>query len=225
MSLSQLWVVGGSGAGTQTLEAGYQTSNRFSDNLPHLFIYSTSDGYATGCYDLDCPPATRFVKTSNVLNFGSVLTNTSTTAGTQIEGCLAFYRDPVNGNWILFYVDPAGNHTQSGYYPKANFGTGQLSRNATFLEFGGEIAYLGARTSHTATDMGSGQFAKTGFRNAAYRRNLKYIDLNGVIQNVSFSTSAIANAGCYSLSSVTTPGNATWGTYLYFGGSGYSITL
>ncbi|MEQ1637112.1 MAG: neprosin family prolyl endopeptidase [Methylococcales bacterium] len=75
MSLSQLWVLGGSGTGLQSLEVGYQVSNRFTDTLPHLFIYSTTDGYATGCYDLSCPAATRFVKTSNVLDFGGALTS------------------------------------------------------------------------------------------------------------------------------------------------------
>jgi hypothetical protein len=105
--------------------------------------------------NLDCG---QFIKTSNILNIGGVLPS-STLSGAQIEGTLAFYRDPATGNWILFFVDSAGNYIQSGYYPASTYGSGQLSHYTQFIEFGGEIyAPVPAATS---TDMGSGKFSNT----------------------------------------------------------------
>lgn len=222
MSLSQLWIAGGSGSETQTVEAGYQVlPNQYNgDTHPHFFIYYTADNYnATGCYNLDCPIATRFVKTSNIIDIGGIVAS-STVGGTQVEGTVAFYRDPATGNWILFYVDTAGNLTQSGYYKAANFGQGQLSRNGTFVEFGGEI-YTSGGVTHTTTDMGSGQFSSAGYSNAAYQRNLKYMNLSGVIQNVTNPWNFVTNSGCYSLTAGT---NASWETSFYFGGPGYSAS-
>ncbi|MEQ1637113.1 MAG: neprosin family prolyl endopeptidase [Methylococcales bacterium] len=141
--------------------------------------------------------------------------------GAQIEGTLAFYRDPANGNWILFYVDPVGNFIQSGYYKKANFGTGQLSRNADRVDFGGEIAFRSpGGTTHTTTDVGSGQFSNAGYGNTAYQRNLKYMNLSGVIQNVVYSGIGVTKSGCYNVTDAT---SATLGTSFYFGGPGYII--
>ena len=71
-SLSQIWVVGGSGSGRQTVEAGWQVyRNRHLGAHPknaHLFIYSTQDNYQdTGCYDLDCDD---FVQTDSSVVIG-----------------------------------------------------------------------------------------------------------------------------------------------------------
>lgn len=56
-SLSQLWVLGGTGASTQTVEAGWNVfpSLYQNDARPHFFIYYTADNYGnTGCYNLTC---------------------------------------------------------------------------------------------------------------------------------------------------------------------------
>lgn len=119
----------------------------------------------------------------------------------------------------LFYWDPAiPGYVDIGYYPASLFGTGQLSQNATFIEFGGEVAISGG-TPHSITDMGSGQFSTDGYLYAAYQRNLEYMDLNGVIQNFSHTYEDVTNSGCYSLTEGTTP---NWGSSFYFGGPGYN---
>ena len=213
MSLSQLWVAG-TGTVTQTAEVGYQVlPAKYGDYLPHLFIYYTADSYqSTGCYNLDCPA---FVKTSNILNIGGVVAS-STVFGTQFEGTVAFYRDPATGNWILYYVDSAGNYIQSGYYPAATYGQGQLSQHANLIEFGGEIA-TPAPATITSTDMGSGQFSSAGYGRAAYQRNAKYMGLNGTIYNVGAVQPIVTTPACYTL----TPGsNPAWGSSFYFGGPG-----
>lgn len=213
MSISQLWLAGGTGYGLQTAEVGYQVlPMKYGDHLPHLFIYYTADGYhSTGCYNLDCG---QFIKTSNILNIGGVLPS-STLSGAQIEGTLAFYRDPATGNWILFFVDSAGNYIQSGYYPASTYGSGQLSHYTQFIEFGGEIyAPVPAATS---TDMGSGKFSSAGYGQSAYQRNIKHMDVNNIIQNFMPSSSSVTQPSCYTLTLGTNP---SWGSSFYFGGPG-----
>ncbi len=216
-SLTQLWVVGGTGGATQTVEAGAQVYPSFyGDYLPHFFIYFTADNYVTtGCYNLSCGA---FVQTSNVLPIGGAVPS-STSGGTQYEGTIAFYRDPSTHNWILFRWDGT-SYIQSGFYPVELFGSGQLTANGTLVEFGGEI-YSTHTTTHTGTDMGSGQPPNAGYGYAAYQRNLKYMNLSGTVLDFPAVT-YMTNPGCYDAALTTTSG---WGSAFYFGGPGYSPTL
>lgn len=221
LSLSQLWIAGDLVDGfvtkdTQTIEIGYQVLPiLYGDNNPHLFIYYTADGYRdTGCYNQDCPG---FVQTSNILDLGGTIPG-STLGGNQIEGTIAFYRDPSTGNWILFYVDSAGNYIQSGFYNASIFGSGQLSQHGDFIQFGGEVTKTDDAI-HTTTDMGSGAFPNAGYSNAAYQRNLKYMDLNGVVRAVTSTDVRVTNSNCYTLTEGTNP---SWGTSFYFGGPGFN---
>lgn len=217
MSLTQLWLAGGSGSATQTVEVGIQVlPSKYGDYLPHLFIYYTADNYnKSGCYNLDC---SGFIKTSDILPIGGVIPS-SVSGGTQVEGTLAFYRDPSTGNWILYYFDGT-NYTQSGYYPKALFGKGQLSQYAQYVKFGGEI-YSPTSTPHTTTDMGSGSFPSGGYKYTAYQRNLKYIDSQSAVHDFSKTVSYIDNTSCYN---ITTGTDTTWGSSIYFGGPGKSTS-
>ncbi len=217
MSLTQLWMVGGSGSATQTVEVGVQVlPSKYNDYLPHFFFYTT-DYYsnpgtlASGCYNNDCGG---YISTSNI-SPGLALPS-STPGGAQVEGNFTFARDPSTGNWLLLYFDGVA-YTQLGYYPMAIFGTGQMSQYAQWVEFGGEI-YSATPGSHTTTDMGSGQFPSAGFGNAAYQRNLIYMDTVGTIHPFA-GWGTITNANCYNIASGTDP---TWGYSIYFGGPGYS---
>lgn len=221
-SLTQLWLAGGADRPAdplQTVETGSQVyPDKYGNTSPTLFIYWTADGYDhTGCYNLDCAA---FVQTSNVLPIGGSLSS-STSGGTQMEGTLAFYRDPANGNWVLFYFDGT-SYIQSGYYPSALFGTGMLSRKAQRLVFGGEVAYpLNPSVTHTTTAMGSGAFPRAGYGAAMYQRGLKYMTLAGSVVDYPAATSyrSVTNAACYD---ITMHSDAFWGGYIFFGGPGYS---
>ncbi len=220
MSLSQLWMVGGSGSATQTVEVGSQVlPSKYGDYLPHFFIFYTTDNYsnpgtlASGCYNNDCGG---FVQLTNILPIGGALPS-STLGGTQMEGTVAFYRDPATGHWWLYYFDGT-TYTESGYYPKSLFGTGQMSQYAQWVEFGGEI-YSATSGSHTTTNMGSGQFPSAGYSYAAYQRNLIYMDTAGTVHPYTGGYESITNANCYNLTWGT---NTAWSSSIYFGGPGYS---
>src|SRR5207244_4070087 len=68
-SLSQIWVVRGSGANLETVETGWQKYRDFyGDYRPRLFIYFTPDNYGSGgCYNLSC---NAFVQVNNSVYIG-----------------------------------------------------------------------------------------------------------------------------------------------------------
>ena len=196
----------------------------YQDNLPHLFIYFTADGYqSTGCYNLTCGA---FVQTSNVLAIGGALSS-STFNGPQVEGTLAVYRDPATGNWILFYMDANGNYYQSGYYPAALYGSGQLSQYSTYIKFGGEVA-LDPNYPSVYPQMGSGSnpfFNSIGYGQVAYQRNIKYLDLNSQIQDLAPNMRINSTVMCAYDVELTYGASGygaqpTWGTSIFFGGTG-----
>ena len=132
-SLTQHWYVGGSGTslpGLQTVEIGWQVyPSLYGDTKPHFFIYHTADGYNhTGCYNLTCSD---FVQTSSSIHIGSSIGPVSVSGGSQyeIQIQVQFYQ----GNWWLRY-----GGTAFGYYPKALFHGGQLTKNATVVDYGTE---------------------------------------------------------------------------------------
>nr|XP_027124146.1 uncharacterized protein LOC113740823 [Coffea arabica] len=83
-SLSQIWVVGGGGSSTNTIEAGWTVdADIFVDNKPRLFTYWTRHHYgSTGCYNVGCPG---FVQTSKKMALGANISPVSTYPGPQFD--------------------------------------------------------------------------------------------------------------------------------------------
>jgi len=214
MSLSQIWVVGeGGGEGgaspKQTVEAGWQVDpNHWHSRNAALFIYYTTNNYApgSGCYNLECAG---FVQIANNVYLGGGFDHYSTTGGTQWGFELQYKRDPANGYWWLFYRGP-GAWIPVGYYPKALFGTGQLTRFATKVAFGGEDTGV-----PSALQMGSGAAPTAGFGRAAFQKTIFYIDTSVVSRWATLTAQEIPGPPCYT-TSLGSGGN--WGVWLYFGG-------
>lgn len=211
MSLSQLWVVGGEGQSTQTVEAGWQVyPAKYGTTLAVPFIFFTNANYApgSGCYNLEC---LGFVQVSSAWTFGVPWPagSYSTLGGEQQSITYSWVRDYDTGNW---WLELGG--TWVGYYPRSLFGLGQLSIIATTVAFGGETAGQEPR-SH----MGSGRFAANGFRQAAFQAGVQYYD----VQHQPRSATLIPYAPtplCYTFDLHNgTDGNPT---YFYYGGPGCS---
>jgi hypothetical protein len=222
-SLAQLWVTRGSFSdkSLQTLEAGVQVfPQKYGDNEPHLFVYSTSDAYSgndyhSGCYNLDCG---RFIQTSQdvVLGAGTPLTNLSQTDGPQYEIKLAFEHQ-ANGWWLFVNDEPIG------YYPLYLFSATGVADHADTIDFGGEI--VDDRQTHpgvhTTTLMGSGAFSTGGFGRAAFVRQIFYLDSPTTAQYASALQSGPPDTSpsCYNVSPVAS--DPSWGgPYFFFGGPG-----
>lgn len=210
-SLSQLWVIRGSGTDMQTVEGGWQRYPlKYGDQYARLFIYYTPDAYSTGCYNLDC---SAFVQTNGSIVIGSKFASYSTPGGTQYVNTFRYQKGGTTGSWWF-----ALGTTNIGYYPRSLFDSVGLADKGYRIDFGGEIVDM-VTTRHTMTDMGSGRFPSEGKNYAAYQRNMKYIDTTNTYRTVTLTTSR-TDAYCYDIT--MTSGDASWGTYILFGGPGYS---
>jgi hypothetical protein len=207
-TLSQQWYANGSGAGTQTVEGGWvHYPAKFGSNSV-LFIFSTPNDYASGCYDLEC---SGFVQISSAVALGGSFTNYSTYGGTQWGFGLQWKY--FAGNWWMYYQGSA-----VGYYPGSVFHGGPMAKNAALTEYGGETYTAG----NSWPQMGSGRFASAGWAQAAFQNTIFYIP-----QNVSGGTgvwsslgTAATNPACYTISYTNAATGGSWGTYIYFGGPG-----
>jgi len=215
-SLSQLWIVRGSGSYRETIESGWQVyKDKYGDNKARLFLYFTPDNYGSGgCYNLDC---SGFVQVANNIYIGGGFTHYSSYNSTQYIFKLLWVRDPANGNWWLRY----GN-TWVGYYPNSLFDSNGLKNKGERVSYGGEIIDRQTGGRHTYTNMGSGYFPNLGFGKAAYQRSIRYVDTSYYYHKHSGLFEARDDANCYDVAMHTSTGS--WGTYFYFGGGGYHPT-
>ncbi|MFP2903751.1 neprosin family prolyl endopeptidase [Pyxidicoccus sp. 3LFB2] len=213
-SLSQMWVVRGSGASLETVEAGWQKyRDLYGDDNSRLFIYFTPDNYGSGgCYNLSCGA---FVQVNNTVPIGGRFDSYSVSGGAQREFKLLWFKDGAAGHWWLKYGD-----IWVGYYPRTRFDANGLADRAASIDFGGEIIDNRNLNLHTATDMGSGAYPTAWFGYAAYQRNLMYVSTSNVYTDPSGLTAYRDDAYCYDIALYNDPGN--WGRYFFFGGTGYN---
>jgi hypothetical protein len=190
--------------------------NLYGDFDPHLFIYSTRDGYVrTGCYNNTCGD---FVQVSRSIYPGARYTTVSTYNGPQYEINAQWFKDMDGGAW---WLQVQGQWV--GYYPR-NLYNAAINR-ASVIDFGGEIIDNRNLNLHTSTDMGSGQFPSAWWQKAAYQRLLRYNYTTTTNPNIVWNTSATgltasrSDAACYDIGYYT--GDPNWGSYFFFGGPGY----
>jgi hypothetical protein len=216
-SLSQEWYVGGintrvppcggpQSCSIQTEEVGWVVyPAMFNDENPHFFIFSTPNGYATGCWDNTCGD---FVICSGCDGgvIGASLGPVSILDGSQYESQMRYYF--WEGNW---WVQFESNWV--GYYPGSMYGGGQNSKYAQEIEYGTE----GVGTTVWPPE-GSGQWPSKGWKYAAYQRDLFYTNTSddGIWDNV---TPNISSPHCYSISGPFYDSGA-WNDFFYDGGPG-----
>lgn len=197
MSLSQIWLTGRSRSGyTQSLKVGWNVQPlawRTPKAVP--FIYSTQDGYnQTGCYNLECSD---FVQTSSSVIFGSAFASSSYSVpgGTQPVMSVEWHRGTSTGNWWL-----SVNDRWVGYYPRTLYTGGNLASANQSLVFdaGGEIA---EPDGGPTLPMGSGKFAATGYRHAAFIANMFYLDgrMQSYYSNLPKAQLLVGDPRCYTL--------------------------
>lgn len=215
-SLSQMWVVRGSGDNRETIEAGWQKyRDLYGDYNPRLFIYFTPDNYGDGgCYNLSCGG---FVQVNNSIYIGGKFANVSKHPHPSAARIfkLRWQKDGTAGHWWLKYGD-----IWVGYYPRSKFDSNGLRSKADEVDFGGEITNKPSGGNHTRTDMGSGHFPGAGFGYAAYQRQIRYITTRNVWGTHPSLTESRSDKDCYDIKSFDSSGE--WERYFYFGGPGYN---
>jgi hypothetical protein len=205
-SLSQQWISGGDPL--QTAEAGWQVfPSRYGTNQPVLFVYWTADDYnTTGDYNL-----TYFIQDTNLMYIGQPLSPVSTDGGTEYGFRLTWLRDFFSGNWHLYYQGD-GDLVHVGYFARELYGSGQMSKSATEVAFGGEV-FVGPPWS----PMGSGAPPTAGAQHAAFQKDIGYFTTAGGSSAANLSPFQLTPK-MYSTDIHNEP--STWGTYLFFGGPG-----
>ncbi len=211
-TLSQQWIVGGSGTGMQTVEGGWVHSTRMFGSDAVLFIYFTPDDYSTGCYNLDC---TGFIQTDPTWTLGAGWSHYSSIGGTQYIFTMQWQY--YQGNWWLLLKGGSG-WTDVGYYPGSVYGSGPLaSGNASRTTFGGEVCNGpsgGKCTDPNWPQMGSGNFASAGWQQAAYQHDLFYINSSGTSVWSSL-TPVTESSKCYSTTFTPSSSGGSWGSYIH----------
>ncbi|KAG7574856.1 Neprosin activation peptide [Arabidopsis suecica] len=194
-SLAQTWVVSGNGSSLNTIEAGWQVyPELYDDNNPRFFVYWT---------------------TSNRYTVGGSITTISRYRGTQYDLSILIWKDRKTGNWWL----RVNEKDVIGYWPGSLFSS--LGREATRVEWGGEIINSRTGGRHTTTDMGSGHFADEGFKKASYFRNLKIVDGTNTLREPQGLYLFADKHNCYNIK--TGNGGTSWGTYFFYGGPGRNV--
>ena len=222
-SISQQWYLGSNGDDPlQTVEGGW-----VMDLVKHpertkstLFIYYNADGYSKKtnfhCWNLDCPA---FCQTNHNWFLGGPWDHYSTLGGDQwgFEMQWKLFQ----GNWWLFLKGRQG-YEAVGYYPGSVYRGGQISRNVTQIQYGGEVAnYTGGKSF---PQMGSGIRAEKGWEEAAFQNTVFWIprDEDDGVGIWADLLKHDESAACYSIDIVEAPDSGDWGTYLFFGGAGGS---
>ncbi|KAF5181340.1 Nep-interacting protein [Thalictrum thalictroides] len=181
-SLAQTWVSAGSGFELNTVEVGWMVSfSMYKDTKPRVFVYWTTDGYRTGCYNTACPG---FVQLNERIPVDYHLDHhISTYNGEQYDMRINVFKDPESGNWYLYR-----DLLTIGYWPSAIFD--KLNKKAEEVDWGGEVYYdmnLCRRYKRTRNcpypQMGSGHYPDEGYGRAAYMKELHVIDNPNMIYN------------------------------------------
>lgn len=226
-SLSQIWVVRGSGSDKQTVEVGWQKyKQKYGDTKSHLFIYYTPDNYDTGCYNKDKGCSVFVQLTGTQTTLGGTWSVFSSLGGSQYDVTVRFQFCPVSqcgasAGWWLYYSD-ANISEYVGYYPQSLFDSAGLQDQARFIRFGGEVAWAGG-TPHTTTDMGSSVkpsgTCSSCFGQVAYQKNIQNITTGNVWATPALETRLVTSASCYEALNYS---GGSWGRYVYYGGTGFS---
>jgi len=220
LSFSQQWVLGNvSGSLLQTVEGGWVVYKKRWGSKARLFTIYTADDYGKlSCYNHDCGT---FTQTNSHWYLGGPWDRYSIYGGQQwgFEMQWQLYQ----GNWWLLLRGP-GAFEPVGYYPGKVFNGGPLTRSATDVVFGGEVANISSKPAYHHGPMGSGHFAEEGWTRAAYQNRIFRVIRSSSGENIGVwaALKPILQTwlNCYTMAVTPWQQGGTWGTYMYFGGPG-----
>ncbi|XP_006649130.2 uncharacterized protein LOC102707288 [Oryza brachyantha] len=166
------------------------------------------------CYDFRCPG---FVQVSEVAAIGGRITPVSVYNGPQYVITVMLFQDRKTKDWWLARLDKSSavGFRALGYWPRRLFTS--LQEKATFAFWGGWVR--GPTVSSDPPPMGSGRFAKEGYRKAAFVKAIKIAnrDNNFVNPNAGKGTPVTTRPPCYTVDGF---GVVDAGMHAFFGGPG-----
>ncbi|PQM38381.1 uncharacterized protein Pyn_20311 [Prunus yedoensis var. nudiflora] len=209
---AQIWLKNGPGEAFESVEAGWVV---YGNGASRLFVYWTDSYKSSGCFDLTCPG---FVQTNKDIALGMVLGPVSSKMGPQYQTTFSINKEPSTGNWWV----RIGQNVTVGYFPGELFY--YLTRGAaTLVEWGVEVFSSKVKQNHphTATGMGSGDFASGKLGNACYVKQVRILDYSKQLKYPEWVGTYTDEEYCYSalnyaLSLAQEP-------VFYFGGLGRNL--
>ncbi|XP_017420883.1 uncharacterized protein LOC108330827 [Vigna angularis] len=211
---AQIWLKNSNGPYFSSVESGWTVNPKlYGDFATRLFAYWTRDSYrSTGCFDLTC---SGFVQTGQVA-LGASIGPVSLFYREQYDINVGIFLEPKSGNWYL----KVKNNMAVGYWPGEIVGL--LRHSATSVEWGGQVSSTNIRTKkpHTATQMGSGEFANGLYQQACYMKNVKIMDYSLQLKYPRDVTPVAQEPFCYSALNDARPGVEPM---FYFGGPGQDL--
>ncbi|XP_058073991.1 protein neprosin-like [Magnolia sinica] len=210
-SASKITILSSDGPDASSIQVGWIVHPLlFGDDKTRLFTYWTGDGFnRTGCFNVLCPG---FVQVSKNVVLGADITPLSTYNGTQYIIDLMVYKDPKNGNWWLVY----GNEPV-GYWPTPLF---KNLKEATLIEWGGEVLNTAMGGIHTTTQMGSGHFPYEGPGKSSYFRNILTVDQTNIFRAPDWVVPFSDKPQCYNVRYDGSKIGKDMGYFFFFGGPG-----
>jgi hypothetical protein len=232
--------VAGCGTATQTVEVGWTVDRVINgtDTTPHLFIFATNNGYATGCYnniDTGDGCLTWVPNTGASLAPNSALPASNIAEGFPVDNQLTISIGHIRScrslscpwlGWAVWAgVNTSGPLIYLGYYAQADYMNGGLATGNTGFEIGAEVR------DQTATWL-SPPHVQMGFFPLAfgpnyigYAHKYYYYDVNGTeqsggaffpkaVQGTSTGTSVASGSYAVNTTDSPAPPGPNW---FYFG--------
>lgn len=183
-----------------------------------LFTYYTVNGYGPEGDNLGGwnTENAGWVQVDRDIYPGILFNKHSTRGGAQVECQISYYL--YQGNWWLWVADRWIGYYPGSIFPKNAKGEG-ISVKADHAWYYGEVAQSES-AAKTTTDMGSGEYANTGYGKAAYVRNIVMFDLNDQAVNFDAKNIVVAEPTMYSLETHWNSGKPDWNSYCFIGGPG-----
>ncbi|XP_048444563.1 uncharacterized protein LOC103929669 [Pyrus x bretschneideri] len=211
---AQIWLKNGPGNAFESVESGWVVNPKvYGDGSTRLFVYWTKDAYkSTGCFDLTCPG---FVQTNKDIALGMALQPISSASGPQYQTTFSITKDFHTNNWWV----RVGQNIPVGYFPGELFS--YLTKGAASLvEWGGEVysSKIKKNHPHTATGMGSGDFAWNKEGNACYIKQIRIIDYSQQLKYPEWVGTFTDEEYCYA--AVNYAASLAEEPVFYFGGPG-----
>ncbi|UXI66178.1 neprosin family prolyl endopeptidase [Tahibacter amnicola] len=215
------------GTPMQAIEAGKIETSGFSPaRRPVFFTYYRTAGSASGDWAGGYNTLVQgWVQVSPTVAPGmSLIPWASATDGEQYS--LDVEVRLWEGNW---WVRAAGEWV--GYYPHCIGGAAPPCERGTLfsekgirdiadrLDWYGEV-FDSRAPAATSTDMGSGAYANTHFRRAAYFRNLLYVWAPATAWWFDAGSISVTDARCYSADGPFYSADPNWRNWFYYGGPG-----
>jgi hypothetical protein len=229
---------GGSNEAVQSVETGWLVGAPYSGTSPHLFTFTTVDGYHEQNWYGDDTGTPWVIAPGAKYKVGMTLSSSNSPPYPELSIDVYNY-SPGDPNWYVII-----NGSLIGWFPVGPSGmspgyAGIMRTHADYLQAGGEVFSGSTTANYTATKMGTGTEPASGtYRSAAYVRDVGYFEN---VESAPFTNASLsyisglpsfeqddgnqgvcgfyAGNGFSKCSSSCPPGNSSWDSFFYYGGA------